>query len=211
MKKINIQMALMWIFAILPSIVLAMIYKALPEKVVIHIGINGSLRYGDKKTLWILSAISIFIAILFVLLREKAIKETKDFNNEYYAVGLSIVIFMFGMIIITILNAFKIDILPIQNVVCFCFAILFGVLGSIIKRGSTLKIMNRWTKRDYIVLEKTKKLAGEVFVIGALIQAIATIFTTNRVLFIIIVGVVVFSAIIPNIASYIWYKKRHKK
>ena len=133
MKKINIQMALMWIFAILPSIVLAMIYKALPEKVVIHIGINGSLRYGDKKTLWILSAISIFIAILFVLLREKAIKETKDFNNEYYAVGLSIVIFMFGMIIITILNAFKIDILPIQNVVCFCFAILFGVLGSIIK------------------------------------------------------------------------------
>ena len=211
MKKLNIQMILMWIFAILPSIVMGVIYDKIPDKVVIHIGIMGDLRYGSKKMLWILCMISIFIAIFFVLLKRKNTKKIDDFNNEYYAIGLAIEIFIFGMIIISILDGFAMNVLPIGNIVIFCSAILFAVVGSVIKNSSNFKPINRWTKMDYDILKKTQKFSGKLFIITSLIMAVGTIFATGLTLFILVIVMLVCKLILPNVMSYIWYKERHKK
>ena len=211
MKKINMQKILMWIFAILPSIVMMVFYNKLPDNVIIHIGITGSLRYGDKKVLWILPLISILLAVLFVMLKKKNSKKVEDFNNEYYAVGLTSMIFMFGVMVITILSNLGINILPIGNVIIFCLAILFAVIGSIMRNSSHFKFINNWTKRDYEVLKKTQRFCGKLLIITGLILAITTIFVTGLKLSLTTIGMVILNLIIPNVMSYIWYRERHKK
>lgn len=210
MKKINMQIILMWVFAVLPSVVMTVFYNMLPSKVIIHIGITGSLRYGDKKVLLILPLISILLAIL-VMLKDNGSKKVNEFSNEYYAVGLAIMIFMFGMLVIAILRNLGINIFPIQNVMIFCVAILLAVIGNIMKSSSNVMFMNKWTKRDYEVLKRTQKFSGRFIIITSLILAIGTIFVTNFKLFIVTIGVLVLNLLIPNIMSYIWYKERHKK
>lgn len=211
MKKINMQKILMWVFAILPSVVMTVFYNKLPENVIIHIDITGSLRYGDKKVLWILPIISILLAVLFVMLKKKHSKKIDGFNNEYYAVGLTSMIFMFGVMVITILSNLGINILPIGNVIIFCLAILFAVIGSMMKSSSYFKFINNWTKRDYEVLKKTQKFCGKLLIVTGLILAIITIFITGLKLSLATIGIVILDLIIPNIMSYIWYKERHKK
>ena len=71
----NIQKGLMRVFSLLPAIVIANVYRFLPQSVVIHWNIDGSISYGDKKLLWILAVIPVILAICFVMLPKNSPKK----------------------------------------------------------------------------------------------------------------------------------------
>ena len=73
-----------------------------------------------------------------------------------------------------------------------------------------IEIKNRWTKKDDLVWQKTNRLGGKMCILGGLMQAVAAIFTKDIILFYIVFSTVIISALVPNVMSYIWYRKYHK-
>ena len=211
----NIQMGLMWLFSVLPAIVISCMYRFLPQSIVIHWNIDGSISYGDKRLLWILAVIPVLLAIYFVVLPKTSSKKSNlaKFNNEYYALAVSVMIFMLGVTVMVILKSFDIEILSFPNIICFCLAILFAITGSIMLKNRNevfIEIKNRWTKKDDLVWQKTNRLGGKMCILGGLMQAVAAIFTKDIILFYIVFSTVIISALVPNVMSYIWYRKYHK-
>ena len=48
MKKISKGQVAVWILAILPVVLVAVVYQRLPAQIPIHWGLNGQVEYGDK-------------------------------------------------------------------------------------------------------------------------------------------------------------------
>lgn len=211
-NKLSVQELLLWIFAVIPLIVFMCIYRILPDRCIIGIWVVEVCYYGARNILWLFSIVPVVFATGITVYLGTG--ERKNKSCVYTKrIALAVIVFMLGYMIAVFLRNFDVEIIEVYNLVCFSMSILFATVGSALikdKTGTVLDIKNKWTTEDVRVLDKTNKLAGNMCIIGGFIQALSAILLGRQRLVVLMLIVFLACIIVPNVMSFVWYKKYNK-
>lgn len=215
MKKINDVLKKDWgilIVIVLSFILGAYFYKSLPDRVPIHWNIKGEINgYGSKFFgAFGLPLINLGIYLLFVILPyiDPRGKNYESFKSTYQYLKYIVIIFLFGMEIMTLLIAENMVVnkpILIQIMLSLLIILIGNVMGRF-KHNYFVGIKTPWTLANEQVWKKTHRMAGPLWVTGGMINILLafTGINFNGVGFIVIMLVI---GITPLIYSYIIYNK----
>ena len=191
---------------------LIVVYPTLPQQVVTNWGFNGQVDYGSKSTLWILWGISALMLPLFFIIPkiDPKGKSYEKVDGFYSIFRLVIVLFMTGMLEITILSVNDPHRFNVGKIVMIAASLLFIFIGNYMpkcKQTYTMGIKNMWTYADERVWNDTHRFGGVVFVVAGVVMLISTLVFTENINFIITLIAVFGSVILTTVYSYLSYKK----
>lgn len=215
MKKINDILKKDWIILIiiiLGFVLGAYFYKSLPDRVPIHWNAKGEVNgYGSKSFgAFGTPLINLGLYLLFLVLPyiDPKGKNYESFKSAYQYLKYILVIFLFGIEIITFFMVknstfIKPIIIPIMVSLLFIF---MGIIMGRIKNNYFVGIRTPWTLANDEVWRKTHRMAGPLWVIGGILNILVTLIDINftEISFIIMIILIV---IVPIVYSYIIYKK----
>ena len=191
---------------------LIVVYPTLPQQVVTNWGVNGQVDYGSKSTLWILWGISALMLPLFFIIPkiDPKGKSYEKVDGFYGIFRLVIVLFMTGMLEITILSVNDPHRFNVGKIVMIAASLLFIFIGNYMpkcKQTYTFGIKTMWTYADERVWNDTHRFGGVVFVVAGVVMLISTLVFTENINFIITLIAVFGSVILTTVYSYLSYKK----
>lgn len=217
MKKISKVLKKDWIILII--IILgfgfgAYFYSSLPDRVPIHWNIEGEVNgYGTKFFgAFGLPLINLGCYLMFIILPyiDPKKKNYEKFNSTYQYLKYILIIFLFGIQVITLLASTGV-VINIADYIQIMISLIFILIGNVMGRFSHnyfVGIKTPWTLADEQVWKRTHRIAGPLWVIGGILNLLLT-FTGiyfKKIGFIIILIIIV---VIPIIYSYILYRKIH--
>ncbi|TCS83820.1 SdpI family protein [Tepidibacillus fermentans] len=211
------------LFLILSTFVVGIIvYPQMPDQVPMHWNIQGEVdRYGGKfQGTFMLPLMILGLFFLFLLLPKLDPRKEnyQGFKRTYGIIQWSIQFFLVVMYFLTLYHSLvpKNEIpkfLQISFAVPFLVSVLFIVLGNYmgkVKDNFFVGIRNPWTLSSKEVWYKTHRLASKLFVISGILGIIGSFFG-GSIAFIMLLGPVILSVILPMIYSYVIYRKELKK
>jgi len=212
MRNVHKTRVLIWVLAVIPLILTAIFYSSLPDKIPMHWGLTGRVRYDPKIHIWWLSAISPAIAALFMVL--PAIDPRKEniekFRGFYDAFCLFMMAFMLGVVGIILSESFNPGKLRVEFLVTVGCGLLFVFLGNMIpkfKSNFFAGIRTPWTLSSNEVWQRTHRIAGFAWVSGGLLIIALSLILRNLALYIALLAIVAVITIFPIVMSYRWYQK----
>ena len=211
MKKTSKTQIAMWIFAVAPLILTAVLYKGLPSQIPTNWGFNGEVSYSSKMTLWLLSGISPVLAVLFMLIPkiDPRKKNYDKFRGLYDGFALFMMIFMLGLVALTISESLNPGKISVESVIVAACGLLFAFIGNMlpkVKSNFFIGIKTPWALSDSEVWNKTHRLAGYLFFFGGILTIIIAFLLHEYALFITLMVLVAVMAIVPIVMSYVWFK-----
>ena len=191
---------------------LIVVYPTLPQQVVTNWGFNGQVDYGSKSTLWILWGISALMLPLFFIIPkiDPKGKSYEKVDGFYGIFRLVIVLFMTGMLEITILSVNDPHRFNVGKIVMIAVSLLMIFIGNYLpkcKQTYTFGIKTMWTYADERVWNDTHRFGGGGFVVAGVVMLISTLVFTENINFIITLIAVLGSVILTTVYSYLSYKK----
>ncbi len=204
------------LLAILPAVILLLVYNSLPEQVPMNYSFSGEVNsYGSKNEMWLFPGINIFLAILFYVLPKIDPKRNnyKKFGKFY--VGTKLVTLLFFNIIFVLMVGIAIypDMVKMNLFILVGVGLLFVFIGNYIpqaKQNFFVGIRTPWTLSSENVWIKTHRIGGYCFIISGLIIAICAFLPEVIGITLFIISVVI-ASFIPIVMSYIYYKKENKE
>lgn len=202
------------IIAIIPLILVLLIYKNLPNEIPTHWNLNGTVTYGAKYNLIFLSSLGIILTLVHWISPKIDPKKTNYtmFQKHYDYICIVINLFILFMTFITISESLYPGKIEVSKAVTFLVGILFICIGNVlpkIKDNFFVGIKTPWTISNPIIWNKTHRLGGFIFVIcGLLISVFSLIIKNNNLLFGFIFVALMFTVFVPTVMSYIWFKKQ---
>ena len=211
MNKISKARLIMWVLALAPAIIVAVLYNSLPDMIPMHWNARGEVRYDPKMHIWIMAMASPAIAALFMLLPKiDPRKENYEKFREYYdRFALFIMLFMLGVLGLILSESFNPGRLRVDNVVLAVCGLLFMFLGNMmpkLKSNFFIGIRTPWTISNADVWHKTHRLAGFLWFFGGLLVLASSFILSGTPLFAMLTVTVAAMTFIPIVMSYLWYK-----
>ncbi len=207
---------LIYFFAVLPIIMVALSYQKLPDLVPMQWGSEGVSRYDDKWQLFLIAGINILIGIFMPILAK--IDPRKDNYAKFYPVYENIIllieIFLAVLIAITISECRYPGRIPVVRVVSGGVGLLFVFLGNMmpkVKSNFFTGIKTPWALSSETVWNKTQRLGGKLFFFGGFLMVVGAVFAPiDRMPY--VVGVLACGiALFPSVMSYVWYQEEMKQ
>lgn len=196
-------------------IVSLMLMDKLPETVPTHWDINGVVdANGSKYTnLYLLPGIGVVLFLLFPLLAaiDPRRKNYDKFRPAWEMIQTIIILFLAYVHFIVLylsLHQDKSGLMP-----SFMFAglgVMFALLGHYmmqVKQNYFVGLRTPWTLDDPEVWEKSHKFTGKVFMVAGLLMFLQAWFQIQ--MFPGLIGIIVLTALLPVIHSYVIWRKRH--
>ena len=205
--------AAMWLLALLPLALVAVLYARLPDQVPMHWGFDGEInRYGSKNELWLIGALGPLFALLFQFLPRLDPKRRnyEKFQTYYEAFSLVLVAFTSVMMGVALLESFRPGTLSMGRVVSALVGLLFLFVGNLmgkVKPNFFMGIRNPWTLSDPDVWNRAHRLGGGLFFLTGLVTVVSAILLPEPVTFAVLMAGTLLTALIPTVMSYFWYKK----
>ena len=206
--------AAMWLLALLPLLLMAVVYARLPDQVPMHWGINGEVnRWGSKSELWLVGALGPLFALLFQFLPRLDPKRRnyEKFQTYYEAFSLVLVAFIAVMMGVALLESFRPGTLSMGRVVSALVGLLFLFVGNLmgkVKPNFFMGIRNPWTLSDPDVWNRAHRLGGGLFFLAGLVTVISALLLPEAVTFWVLLAGALAAALVPTVMSYLWYRKR---
>ncbi|WMJ84911.1 SdpI family protein [Oscillospiraceae bacterium LTW-04] len=206
---------LVGVLALLPLALTAWFYPRLPATIPMHWNIDGTVRYDPKYNLWIVSALSPLLAVLFPVMAkiDPRRRNYQKFSAAYQGFMIVILLFFLMMNSIVISEALNPGRISVSTVVTIGVGLLFVFLGNImpkIKSNFYMGARTPWTLSDPDVWFKTNRLSGYLFFISGIIICVCPFILTEKMTFIVLMAITVIVAVIPAVMSYLWYRKNHR-
>ncbi|SQI41444.1 Immunity protein sdpI [Leminorella richardii] len=211
MKKIN----LLTVLILLSSLIVVFLVTTLPDRVPIHLDMNGAVDQYSSKWFVLLGSCLASIATLLVQIYLR-----KTHNKAPEALQ--------GMMSILLVVALTICWLPYviatefgqQNLLLYIGVFLGGlfiVMGNsmgLLKINSVVGFRVKWTMTDEEIWRKTHRFGGYVMVIAGILILIsalmAFLFFSPTFLFIAILVITLSMVLTTTRHSYVLYKQKHK-
>lgn len=210
-KNNKIKLIISSIIIILPMFVGLLLWDKLPEKMVVHFGINNEADGFTSKYFTVFGMPIVLLALQWLGTIVTAFdRKNKDQNKKIFGMVFWIVplisVFANGVIYAYALG---------KNVDVGFFALvllglMFMVIGNYLpkcKQNNTIGIKLPWTLKDEIVWQKTHRLSGIVWVIGGIIVFASAFLPMDKFLF-VPVAAILLMVIIPLVYSIAIYKRR---
>jgi len=212
MKMSKSGMIIMWVFALAPAALIAVVWNSLPDMVPMHWGMGGTVRYDPKVNIWWLAVISPALAALFMLLPkiDPRRKNYEKFRGVYEGFSVFMMLFMLGIVGLVISESFNPGRLQIDFLVIAVCGLLFVFLGNMMpkfKSNFFVGIRTPWTLSNTEVWNKTHRLGGFLWFYGGLAVFALNFFLRGMAMFIALMVFVVVTTLIPVVMSYVWYRQ----
>ncbi|MEY3209041.1 MAG: hypothetical protein RL064_1072 [Bacteroidota bacterium] len=206
-----------WIVALLLSVPLiysVVIYPNLPSQIPTHFNIEGKPdAWGGPASIFlgpgIMGAVSIFIYALMTNLKSIDPKKYDASNDTLYTNFALITVAFLCMLSVLIIYATTHDQINIGNNILPLIGIAFAGLGWYMpkfKQNYFVGFKLPWTLENEDNWNETHKVAGKVWLIGGLFQAIASFTLSSKLGFICFITATAIMVIIPTIFSYRMFK-----
>ena len=211
------NIAVMWVFALIPLIVLTIIYAKLPETVPTRFGFDGTVNaYGSKATLWMLVGMGPLMAVLFQFMPkiDPRKRNYAKFQKYYDVFAIFMELFLLGvssMMFVEILQPGTVSIgRAVTVLVCLLFILLGNMMGKI-KHNYFFGIKTPWTLADPDVWNRTHRAGGRMwFVIGVLLLP-CCLLLSEKVFFILLMASILGSSAVLFLLSYLWYRQKNQE
>lgn len=201
---------------IISIIMWAIAYPNLPDKVPMHWNAAGEVDgYGTPLTA-LLTNVGMLIFMYLLLIAIPKLDPKKDnfpkFEKTYNLITFTLMVFFFGLNIITLLSSFDIDV-PMNIVMMISIGILFIVLGNYLQTVQPnyfVGVRTPWTLDNEYVWRKTHRLSSRVFAIGGLIMILSVFLPSEWSIFIVF-GTIFFITLVPILYSFFIFKNTPKE
>ena len=173
--KSKLSIAAMWLLAFVPLVLVAALYRLLPDQVPMHWGFDGVVsRYGSKNELWFLAALGPVFALLFQFLPRLDPKKRsyERFQKYYEAFAVVMTAFIAVIMGIALVESFRPGTLSVGRAVSILLGLLFVFLGNMmgkIKPNYFFGVRTPWTLADPDVWNRSHRLAGRLFFLAGLV------------------------------------------
>lgn len=204
---------LIWILALLPAAVTALLYSSLPAQIPTHWDLNGTVAYGAKSTVWMLAGLSPLMAVMFLILpkidpRKKNYEKFKVYYDGFIVALLLFMLMMDGVVLSESLWPGRIS---VGRVVTIAIGILFVFLGNLmpkVKNNFFMGIRTPWTLSNPDVWNRANRLGGRLFFWFGLVIALSALLLSEKTTFFVMMAGVVVVSCVPIIMSYVWYRRK---
>ena len=212
MKPMNRTRIAMWIFALAPLILVAIMYSRLPDQIPTNWGYDGSVAYGSKTTLWWLAGSSPALAVLLTVLPkiDPRKRNYDKFRGLYDGFILSMMLFMLGLVALIISESLNPGRLSVEFLVIAACGLLYVILGNMlpkVKSNFFVGIKTPWALSNSEVWLRTHRLAGYLFFFGGLLTIALAFILHGQALFIALMVITGVITTIPVVMSYVWYRQ----
>lgn len=203
----------LWISALLPVALLAVLYGALPAQVPTNWGLDGGVTYSGKATLWLVTLLSPGLAVLFQVLPhiDPRKRNYEKFRGYYDGFCLMMMFFLLALDAVILVESFRPGTISVSRVCMLAVGVLFAVMGNMlpkVKSNFFMGIKNPWTLSDPDVWNRTNRLGGILmFAVGALLIPCGLLLPEKAAFILLFAGLAA-AVLIPTILSYIWYRQK---
>ncbi len=207
------MIALMWAFALLPGVMVALTWSRLPESVPMNWGFDGEVSYGARGSLWLLAGIGPVIALLYQFLPRIDPKKRnyERFQGVYDGFGAALPLFMTLMMAIILTETFRPGAIAVSRVATAAVCVIFVVIGCImgkVKPNWFMGIRTPWALADSDVWNKTHRLGGWVFFLTGLINLPLALLAGEKVFFITFFAMALGGVVLTVVMSYVWFRAK---
>lgn len=214
MKKGILRNAALWLLAAAPIAATAALYGSLPARVPIHWNLGGTVEYGPKSALWLLSLMGLAVTAAMRLLPkvDPRRENYKRFGTYYDVTLLSVVLLLDALYAVTVFEALHPGELSMSRVVTCGVGLLFAVLGNVMpkfKSNFFAGTRTPWSLSDPDVWNRTQRLSGRIFFTLGLALLPTGLLLPEEAMFAILLAGVAAVVIAPTVMSYLWYRQKH--
>ncbi len=207
------MIVLMWIFALLPIIMVALLWSRLPERVPLNWGFDGDVSYGSRTWLWLLAAISVAFALLFQFIPrlDPKRKNYERFQGWYDFLGPVFALLFLFLMAITLTEALRPGTIQVNRMVCALVSVLLIILGSLmgkLKPSWFIGFRTPWALSDPDVWNRTHRLGGWVFFLTGLVNLPLALLAREKVFFVTFFVMVLGGVALTTVMSYVWYRAK---
>ena len=192
----------MWIFALIPAVFTAALYRSLPDTMPMHYDVHGTVdRWGSKNELIII--VAIFLAVTaFIAFQVRNFEKKAENTDEEKAktgfinnakvtaiTGLICSVFMAVVFVFINLAGVKMvseggDIISMDatRIICIGMGIMFIVMGNYIpqtRRNSIIGVRCSWTMYNDTTWSKSNRFASYLVVAAGVITVILALAMAN--------------------------------
>lgn len=211
------NIALMWVIAVVPVIILAVVYGRLPETVPTSFGFDGTINAtGPKYTLWMLAGLGLLMAAMFQFMpRIDPRKRNYEKFQKYYDVfAIFMELFLLGINCLMLTEILRPGTVSIGRSVTLLLCLLFILMGNMmgkVKHNYFFGIKTPWTLADPDVWNRTHRAGGRMwFVIGVLLMP-CCLLLPEKVFFILLMVGILGSTALLFVLSYLWYRQKNRE
>ncbi|MCI8856027.1 MAG: DUF1648 domain-containing protein [Clostridiaceae bacterium] len=202
---------ILWVAAILPLIMVAAVWTRLPEQVPLNWGIDGTISYGGRATLWGLAVINPLIVLLMTFAPRVDPREEnyQKFKGPYTALCLAVVLLMDAVMLITLAESLRPGTVNVYVMVQLMVAVLMMVIGNMMPKFRQTwfcGIKNAWTLSSERVWTRTHRLGGRLYFAAGAAMVVGAFFPP-RVGFVLMVTVTVAVTLVATVMSYVWFRQ----
>lgn len=213
MKKL-----LVGFFTILPSLVLGILYKAIPDVIPIHYGFNGMVdRWAGKGELIVFPIIILVLGIVnLVVVYYLDKKKIANDNSKYVLyVGFVVLLFLNAIYMYTLYTSYylvtNLNQLPIHlGNFAFCIiGVLLILIGNIMPKvriNHYLGLRTKWSMYNEFTWHKSQRHGGIASVIAGLVILICSFILKPTSLMVISFVAIILFTVYSVAKSYLIYK-----
>ena len=203
---------LLALIAIIPIILVAIFYQALPAQIPHQWQLHGGVRYGDKNIIWLMALIPLFCTILFKALPlfDPRKNNYKKFSTQYDLFLMVFNVFFIILLALIIWESLSPNSVNMMKIIPTLVGVLFMIMGNMMpkfKSNFYMGIKNPWTLSSEEVWNKTHRLAGILWFIGGFMIAIGSFILPEQMLMVFLFVVMLFVVLVPSVSSFVWFKK----
>lgn len=210
-KKLRI---LNYTLAAIGILITAAVYSRLPEQIPTNWGFNGIVTYSPKSRIWLCCGLLPLMAFLFDYLPQIDPRRRNyvKFNAYYDTFCVFLQVFLLIMLGITLSESFFPGHISVGKIVTLAIGVLFMFIGNImpkIKSNFYLGIKTPWTLSDEEIWLRTHRFAGKTMFAAGAAAVILGWSITDRWSGYVIVAMLLASAFVPCLMSYIWWRQKY--
>lgn len=211
------NIAILWLLAVLPALMLAAVYSRLPEQVPIQWGFDGQVNtWGGKSSYGIIAMVCILMAPLFQFLpfadpkRRSYVVFQKYYDGFALLMELAMAVFM----AMTLTECLRPGTVSIARAATVAVSLLFVFIGNMmgkIKHNYFMGIKTPWTLADPDVWNRTHRFTGRLWFLVGVVTIPCALWLPER-FFAVIFGMgMLLSTGAGIVMSYVWYRQAHQE
>lgn len=215
MKKISKAQVAVWILALAPLVLTAVVYSRLPAQIPIHWGMNGEVEYGDKWKLWIVAGMSLLMAVMFYVqpLFDPKRRNYDKFSAPYIGFQFVLMLFMLALTGICITEALRPGTVDVAMVICLVVSLMMVYLGNVMPKFRMnwfCGIKTPWTLSSESVWRRTHRVAGRLYFAAGVLGVIGAFVPNNVVRFVMLLVPLMAASLVSTVLSYRWYRAEQR-
>lgn len=205
--------AVMWFFALLPVLLVAVCMPLLPDRVPTNWGLDGRVSYSSVHILWLLAGLSPLLAGLYQFLPriDPRRRNYEKFQAWYDAFGIIVPLILLVCIIITLTESLRPGSVNVSRTVGLLMGGVLLFIGNMlgkVKSNFFMGIRTPWALSDPDVWNRTQRLGGHVFFLTGLVSLPLALFAPEKVFagifFVLLLGGVGLTCFM----SWKWYREK---